>query len=231
MKEPHNTEHKAWLRAIAVGDEGRSGATWEALRNCPVCRDEIEEGVAIEDILRETAGEEDAVLRASAALTRAPGEEIVERFIAQELTAIEGGRGAAPLWIFAAAAAVLLLGGLYWWGPAREPAPGSPESPRSIVLGPEQADALSPAGRVDSYDVPFRWTLESEGWFRVWAAEAEPGAPALSTSPRLEAPQWRWPAEERERWPDAIRWEVMAYDLTGIAFDSIDAEVTLPDGG
>ena len=227
MERQHRAEHEDWLRALVTGDAEFQGTSSEELERelaqCPLCASELAELRSLMHDLQDTWDEERRVLRGAANLTSSVGDDVVEAFVAQH-----GGGSRRPsrrfLGTAAAVLAMIALGAFYAMRLAR---PDEPERP--FVLGPADVRGLFPAGEVESFDAPFRWDLETDGWFvlRVYdgRAEAALGAPPLSQSPRVDASshEWRWPTEECEGWPERIRWEVQAFDSSGIVLDSAEA--------
>lgn len=251
---PHDAEHERRVREALLRPDGRSSA---ALDDCAQCRRELDELRWLSAELDGAAALERELLAEAEALADAPdapppdARDARHECPANRALPVEDERGAQrslgrrigwPAALAAAAALALFLARApSLFRPSASAGPEAAGASQELVLGadgPASTD-LGPSGAVPSFEVAFRWDLGSTadaGWFvlRVYSdeADARPGDPPLATSPRLDQPLWSWPAGLTRSWPRRIRWEVQAFDATGLPVGAIGARAwrTEPEG-
>lgn len=246
----HDAEHALRVRE-ALADPG--GPARSALADCADCLRELDELRSLGLELDGAAALEREVLAEAGALGLGDGEALPVALGARG-QAVRGRQAAAGEpggdprrwrsrrvgWSVALVAAAALA--LFVVRVASSPRRGEPSGPPlaagapDLVLDTDQASpsGLRPRGAVPSFDRPFRWDLAGDGWFllRVYSDEdgALPDDPPLVTSPRVHGSSWSWPAAVTRGWPRRIRWEVQAFDATGLPIGAAEARaVRAPD--
>lgn len=206
--------HREALEALARGERLAPGRHAE-LGACAQCAPLAAEWASTTDALEHWARvHRDEVRAIDEEATRAD-EALVERLM-DGVMRTEPGAEAAPLvrgrrWALrAAAAAVLLLGGL---GLARALWPESPAAP--VFLGEREGAARSPWKVVERYD-SFVWdATRSDSERFVVLIFAESDAALVHEESGLLEPELHFEPAFTRDWPEAIRWEVHLADRDG----------------
>jgi hypothetical protein len=215
------SEREELLRQIAAGDIGPDDpAVAELSARDPSLRQEVAELLELVAAIDSAGSQARADKQVAAQLRLQDRQALVERAI-RTLVA-DGSPAASPsgtrarwtrrAWIarvaILAAAAVLAL---VVWRPWSRP--GGDRSPR--FLGEAGLTLVAPIGAVEAFE-EFRWKVGDSraSWFEI-AVYGDRGE--LYRERDLRETRWRPPPAELARWPDEIRWQVIAYDPSGNA--------------
>jgi hypothetical protein len=199
------------LLEVLTGQVDPAAAAVQArIRECPTCRQELEDLTRVQQELGETGRQEREIL--AAATTPEPAAlERVRRTLAPEMDAAPPPRIAPRILAALLAAAAFLI-------VIRMPALLVPREPAGVqFLSGTPLEVHRPQGSVDGYP-PFQWSgeLPPGGSFvvTVWSEEPEGTWTVWARSPALQGTSWDGPPDPGT-WPGKISWEVMVHDVNG----------------
>lgn len=219
----HAREHAELLEhALSGALDPADSRLRERLRDCAECAEEWKAMNELVDALDSTRRELPLDLQAALRDGPAPGAERV----LSTLRAAAAGRGLhapspapAPArnvtrrpWRLAIAA--LLVAALCGWAlRALLTAPDRERDP--TLLGPEEFALLEPRGSVRHVErFAWRHTLAPQGWYELRIEGFDEASGTWKTiehgAGRLHADSWSVPGELDTRWPERLRWRVIA---------------------
>lgn len=188
------------LQRVLTGELSPDDAAVRARRDAdPDFARELDESLALQDLLDEDAADEREALEAPTAPRR------------------------WPMWLIAMAAGLLAV----VFVPRLSP-PKAPDGGQGVMLGGSlELEGLRPAGpgrsfRTFGFDATLPDGARCE--IRVWAVDAGEGTPAVLTG-RFTGNEWSPSDDERRSLPDEIRWELRVFDVAGsaIGFGRVDS--------
>ena len=207
----HDENHERSLEQLMGAGGGlRADFASSALGDCPICRQRVEEALAIEDRLLR-AREQERSLAVDLRRQAADGREgRAEAFLREHVGASARSASRRARWLIAGG--TIAAGLLIWLSfVAREtdPLDGLSNEPMGVGI-----TLVHPVDAVDVY-APFQWQCElpAGGWFEVRVFEEVDGfaGTPLAESGRLGESTWQPDAAIMEGWPDSIVWTLEVF--------------------
>lgn len=210
MSSLHDQSHDDRLIDALANDRGRDDPlvrAWTA--ECDECRRRVEAWGEVSQLLDETALDERQTLAAIDWRADAPGKELIGDLVRRELAPRRAWWRRPQV---AAAAAAVLVGA---WALRFLLRSEEPSEQREQMLGGQDDVQRVPSGSGQDF-TRFSWNGRHPAGarfeLRVWGDTDASRTQVLAELPRLYAPQYTFPPEATQSWPERIRWEVDVYD-------------------
>jgi hypothetical protein len=208
----HPHEHEEWLARVLAGEaDSGSPVALARLADCARCRREMERLGALATELRAFAARERADIE-RAGSERLPAEEALVRASLSRAHPVERPRRRRSFVLALAAAVALVLLGWAVRGVLRE------EPPPEVYLGGGIACEAPIGAGSDLGEFRWRYALPAFGSYTLRVHAVTDGGlrgEELLVIPALIAPRWTPSPEERATFPDAIAWEIEAFEAMG----------------
>ena len=207
----HDESHERSLELLmGEGSDLRADFAGSALVACPICRQRVEEALAIERTLLRVREKERALALDLRREASSNPEGRAEAFLREHAQAAAQPGSRRAKWLVAAGAiAAGLLIWLSFFVRPPDPLDGLPDEP----MGAE-VTLLHPVDVVDDH-APFQWQagLPAGGWFEVRVFEEADGfaGSELAKSGRLRESTWQPDPAIMEGWPDDIVWTLEVF--------------------